>query len=151
MHARRLAEQHVERQIDRGVAKVAVGQAQGLLGGRLTHHRIGGALALADGIEIGQPLGRHRQHIALLRFVTPDLQRAHPRLIVGHLAQFKEAATAAIVDQFRQGVGDTAGAHIVDKADRVGSAQLPAAVDHLLTATLHLRVVALHRGKVEIG
>ncbi|CCJ76360.1 conserved hypothetical protein [Cronobacter muytjensii 530] len=39
----------------------------------------------------------------------------------------------------------------MNKEDRVGLAQLPAAVDDLLTAALHFRVIALYRGEIEIG
>ena len=39
----------------------------------------------------------------------------------------------------------------MDKQNRVLFAQLPAAVDHFLAAALHFRVVALYRGKIQIG
>jgi hypothetical protein len=39
-------------------------------------------------------------------------------------------------DNPEHGVGETAGADVVDKQDRVGVAQLPAAVDHFLTAAV---------------
>ncbi len=39
----------------------------------------------------------------------------------------------------------------MDEADRVALAELPAAVDHFLATSLHFRVVALHRGEVEVG
>ena len=39
----------------------------------------------------------------------------------------------------------------MDEGDRVLLAQLPAAVDHLLAATLHFRVLALYRGKIQVG
>ena len=38
----------------------------------------------------------------------------------------------------------------MDKGDRVFSAQLPATVDHFLTAALHFRVLALYRSEVEV-
>ena len=39
----------------------------------------------------------------------------------------------------------------MDKQNRVRVAKLPAAIDHFLTATLHLRVIALYGSKVEVG
>ncbi len=39
-------------------------------------HREGAALARAERAEALEPLRRHRQHVALLRLVAPDLQRA---------------------------------------------------------------------------
>src|SRR5690606_15467305 len=80
----------------------------------------------------------------------PDFQRAHARLVVGHVAQLEAAAAPGVVDQFREGVGQAAGTHVVDELDRVALAQLPAAVDDLLAATFHLRVFALHRGEVQV-
>ena len=39
----------------------------------------------------------------------------------------------------------------MNKGNRVFIAQLPAAVDHFLTAAFHFRVFTLHRSKVEVG
>ena len=150
MHARRLAQQHVERHVHRLVAEMAVGHGQVRLGNGLADHGKGAALALADSLETLEISGIHGQHIALLGLVAPDFQRRHARLIVGHVAQFEATAPATVVDQLRQGIGDAAGTHVMDKLDRVGIAQLPAAVDHLLAAALHFRVLALHRGKIQI-
>ena len=66
-------------------------------------------------------------------------------------ARAEATAAAAVVDQFRQGVGQAAGTDVMDEADRVALAELPAAVDHFLATSLHFRVVALHRGEVEVG
>ncbi|MCY1501904.1 hypothetical protein D9M68_359910 [compost metagenome] len=151
VHARRLAEQHVERHVHRLVAEVAVGDGQVLLLGGLADHRERAALALADGLEGFEVGGVHRHDIAFLRLVAPDFQRAHARLVVRYRTQLEAAAAAAVVDQFRQGVGDAAGADVVDELDRVVLAHLPAAVDDLLAAALHFRVLALHRGEVEVG
>ena len=151
VHARRLAKQHIERHVHRLVAEVAVADRQVRLGNSFADHREGAALAFADRLEAREVGGVHRQHVALLRLVAPDFQWAHARLVVGHVAQFEATTAAAVVDQLRQGVGDTAGTHVVDELDRVGVTQLPAAVDDLLATPLHFRVLALHRGEVEIG
>ena len=38
----------------------------------------------------------------------------------------------------------------MDKGDGILVIQLPALVNHFLAATLHFRVVTLHRGKIQI-
>src|SRR5690606_31040650 len=68
-----------------------------------------------------------------------------------YVRQVGVAATAAAVHQFREGVGNTAGADVVNKGNRVVSAQLPAAVDHFLTTAFHFRVFALYGGEIQIG
>ena len=120
-------------------------------GGGVTHHRIRRALAGTDGIETGQVFRRNRQYITFLRFVRPDRQRAHARLVVRYIAQFKLATPASVTHQLREGVGNTARAHVVNKSDGVAVAQLPAAVDHFLTAAFHFRVFALYGSKIQIS
>ena len=150
-HFRRFAEQDVQRQVDRLIVKVAVAQAQMLLSGSFADNGIRRALAAAQFVEQRQLLRGDRQNITFLRFVTPDLQRTHPWLIAENIAQLEFTAAAAVAHQLRHSVGETAGANVVDKEDRVGVAQLPAAVDHFLTAALHFRVVTLYGGEIEIG
>ena len=136
-HFRRFAQQHVEAQMQRF--------------GRFANHRVRRAFAAAQLIKQRQLLRRDRQHITFLRFVTPDLQRAHARLIAEDIAQLEFTAASAVADQFRHRVRQTAGADVVDKQNRVGVAQLPAAVDNFLATTFHFRVVALYGGEIEIG
>ena len=63
-----------------------------------------------------------------------------------------EASTAIIgVDQFWQGIGQTASTHIVDGQDRIVVAQRPAGVHHFLTAPLEFWIGALHRSEIEFG
>ena len=54
------------------------------------------------------------------------------------------------MDQLRQGIGQAAGADIVDEEDGAVFTPGAAAVDNLLAAALHLRVGALDGGEVEI-
>ena len=54
------------------------------------------------------------------------------------------AASAAIFNQLRQGIGEAAGADIVNKGNRVVVALLPALIDHFLTAPFDFWVHALH-------
>ena len=65
-------------------------------------------------------------------------------------AQLEAAATAPVIDELGQGVGDAPGADVVDEGDGVLVAESPAAVDDLLTAALHLGVVALHAREIEV-
>ncbi|MNN96633.1 hypothetical protein D3C81_2156600 [compost metagenome] len=76
-----------------------------LLFGGGAYDRIGRALTLAQGLEQGQLVLGDRQHVALLGFVAPDLQRAHARLVAGDGAQVEAAAPIAVVHQLRHGVG----------------------------------------------
>ena len=95
-------------------------------------HRERAALALA---QRGEPLAvsaRMRKHVALLGFVAPDLARRHSAFLGRHPPQIERRARAAAVDELRQRVRQAAGADVVDRQDRIGGAQLPAAVDHLL-------------------
>ncbi len=108
------------------------------------------ALACADRGEFGQARLRHAEYVALLRFVAPQLHRRQRRIVAGHAVQVDDAAYAGVVQQFGNRVGQAAGADVVEPADRVVGAQRHAAVDDLLHAPLHLRVVALHAGEIQV-
>ncbi len=73
LHARRIAEQHVQGQIQRQVALRAIVHAQALLSRGVADHRIGTTLACAIALECRQALTRDAQHVALLRLVAPNL------------------------------------------------------------------------------
>ena len=148
--ARRLAEQHLHRQIDGPTAGVPVGQGEPRRFSRLAHHRERAALASADFPESLQAFRRHRQDETFLGFVAPDLHRRHARIGVGNLAQLEGTAASGAVDQLGKGVGQSAGADVVYRQNRVVFSQMPAAVDDFLAAALHLGVVPLHRGVVEL-
>ena len=119
--------------------------------GGCAHHGKRAALARANAAEGFQIFFENGQHIALLRFVAPNLHRAQTVLFQRHIAQFKHRAAPGIVYQFGKGVGEAARAHVVDRHNRVGRAQLPAAVDHFLRAPLDFGVAALHRVEIQIG
>ncbi len=97
-HLRRLAEQHVHRQVDRGVVEMGVAHDQALLGGGGADHREGRTLTLTDALEQLQLLGRDGEHVTFLRFVAPDLHRRHAGLVVRHCAQFEAPAASGVVD-----------------------------------------------------
>ncbi len=121
------------------------------IGSRRAQYRERAALALAEGAELLEALGRDREHVALLRFVGPDLARAHARLLDVHLAQLEMRAQAGVVGELGHRVRQAARADVVDGDDRVALTELPAGIDHFLAAALDLGVAALHRGEVEVG
>ena len=115
-------------------------------------------LALAQRAEQGQRIGGNGQHIALLALIAPDILGRHAAFLQRHGAQVKPRATAGVVGQLREGVGQTAGAHIVDRQNRIAlargatvQAQRPTLVDDLLCPALDLRVTSLHRIKVQLS
>jgi hypothetical protein len=137
--------------IHRLVAEVIVLHRQLAVAGGGADHGKGAALAFAQGAELVQARRRDGQHVALLGLVAPDLARRHARLFRGHGAQVEGRAAAGAVGQFRHGVGNAAGADVVDRQDGIVIPHLPAAVDDFLGAALDLRVAALHRGEIEVG
>ena len=149
MHLRRLAEQHVHRHVY-GTLAIRHPQYQALLGRGDADRSEGTTLARADRLELGEVFGRHAEHVALLRLVAPQLHRRQRGIVAGNLRQFDHAAHVGIVQQFGNRVRQSAGADVVHESDRVGVAEGDAAVDHFLAAPFHLRVVALHRGEIEI-
>ena len=155
VHLRRLAQQHVHRHVDgeqrRRLVRChrLIGQHQLLRLGRHADHRVRAALAHAHRIEHRQQLGLHREHIALLAFVAPDLLGRQAAFLQRHLAQVEASAPPRPIDQFGERVRDAAGADIVDRQDRVHVTERRAVVDDLLRAPLDLRVAALHRVEIE--
>ena len=150
VHARRLAQQHFQRHVHRVVAEVAIRDSKLRFGSGFTDDGKRAALAFADRLEALEVFRADRQHVTFLGFVRPDFVRGHARLVIGDVAQFETATAVAIVDQFREGVGQTARANVVDEADRVLVTQLPAAVDDFLATTLHFRVFTLYGSKIQI-
>ena len=149
-HARRLAEQHLEGHVDRGVAKLRIAHHKTPVIGQRADHGERTPLARAEGREAIDGLRRHHQHIALLRLVAPERHRRHAGLIVRDGAQVDESAATAVRDGLRHRIGEPARANVVDEEDRVGLALLPAAIDNLLCAALHLGIAALHGREIEV-
>ncbi len=146
-----LAEDDVERHVDRSAAEVRVGDDELSVAGRVAEHREGAALARADCTEFleRRSLG-DAEHVALLRFVAPELERRHARLAARDRAELEARAAPALVHELGERVRETAGPDVVDRGDRVLVAERPARVDDLLAAALHLGVVALDRGEIEV-
>jgi len=150
VHPRGFAEEDFEGEIDRLVVEMRIFEDEVLFLGGFADDGERRALAAAEFGEGVDAIGGDREDVAFLRFVAPDLEGRHARLVVGNLAEVEFAAAAAVVDEFGKGVGETAGADVVDEGDGVFGAERPAAVDDLLAAAFHLGVVALDGGEIEI-
>ena len=160
VHLGRLAQQNIHGHVN-GLRCLGQGGA-GRQRHASTHHqfaRLGGhandgkgaALAFAKGLELRERLGCNGQHIALLALVAPDFARRQARFFEWHGGQVKARAPARVVHQLREGVGEPARAHVVDRQNRIRPAQRGAVVDDFLRAPLNFGVAALHRIKVEFG
>ena len=149
-HLRRLAKHDGEVDVDRSLAELVVADHQLAIVARGAEHGKRAALTLANRAEAVQFGRRQSQYIALLRLVAPDLARRHARVLARDAAQLEMRAALRLVRDLRHGVRQPARADVVDREDRVGGAELPAAIDHLLRTALDLRVAALHRIEVEI-
>ena len=145
----RFAEQDVQRQIDGIVGEQIVAHFQMAVVSRRADHGKRAAFAFADGAEGVQIFFQNRQHITLLRFVAPDLQRVEAVFFQRHFAQLEYRAASGIVDEFGEGVGQAACADVVDGDNRVFVAKLPAAVDDFLRAAFDFRVAALYGVEVQ--
>ena len=143
------AEQDVQWQIDGIVGEQIVAHFQMAVVGCRADYGKRAAFAFADGAEGVQIFFQNRQHITLLRFVTPDLQRVEAVFFQRHFAQLEYRAASGIVDEFGEGVGQAARANVVDGDNRVLVAKLPAAVDHFLRAAFDFGVAALYGVEVQ--
>ncbi len=149
-HARRLAEEHGQLHFDRLVPELPVLDYQASVIGHDADDGCRAALALADRLELSYALGGDGEHEALLGFIAPQLARRHAGLFVGHGAQIDPGTPPGHVDELRQRVRQPACADVVNGEHRIALAELPAAVDDLLGAPLHLGVAPLHRIEVQI-
>ena len=66
------------------------------------------------------------------------------------MVQIKNRAFFRAIDNLRKSIGNTTRADIVNRQNRIGRAELPAVVNHLLRTALNLWIAALHRIKVQI-
>ena len=74
-HFRRLAEQHIERHVDRVIVELSIGDTQMSARCRRAHNRERTALAPGNRAKDGNSIRRDRKHVTLLRFVAPDFAR----------------------------------------------------------------------------
>ena len=149
VRSREIAEQGGHRHGDRRGIESGVVHLQVPVSRRFSDLRPRTALAFAQDGEIGDAVGVDGEDVALLGFVAPDLERRHAGIVAGDGPQLDRCAPSGAVDQLGKRVGQPPGADVVNGANRVGGAELPAPVDDLLAAALHLRVLALHGREVE--
>ena len=149
-HLGRLSEHHRERKVDGTVPEVGVFHDQMPVFAGFSQHGGGTALPCTQGFERRQALRCDGEHVALLGFVAPELQGGHPGLVIGNGAQLQVRAPRTPVHQLRHRIGEAAGPDVVDREDRGLIAEGAALIDHLLAAALHLRVLALDRGEVQV-
>ncbi len=148
VHARRLAEQHVHRHVDRRHG-VGPPDDEVAVRGDLADDGVRRALATADPVEGGESIRRHRKRIAFLRFVAPDLERTHAALLDRNLCQVDMCTAVRLIGEFRQRIGQSTRTHVMDRQHRIAVAQRPAAVDDFLCTTLDLGIAALDGVEVE--
>ena len=153
-HLRRLAEQHVERHVDRRVAERAVvDDAAGRRRWRVPTHRERAALALAQRARTrASALGRDREHVALLRLVAPDLAAATCRARRVGIARSSSARADARRRATSSGSAFDRPPAPTSWIDRIGLrvAERASSGRSLPGAALDLGVAALHRIEVEI-
>ena len=149
-HLRRIPQQHLHRHIHGPVIELSVGNHQPAIIRKGTDYRYRAALAVAESLELVDPVCGDDQHVAFLRLITPDAHRGHARLGIRNVAQLYARSVLAVVHGLRHGIGQTAGTHIVNQEYRVVLAHRPATVDHFLRPPLHLGITALHRGEIEV-
>ena len=149
MHSREIAEQGRHRHGDRRGVESGVVHLQMPVPRRFSDLRPRTALALAQRGELGDAARVDGEDVALLGLVAPDLERRHSGIVAGNGPQLDPSAPSGAVDQFGKCVGQPPGADVVNGENRIVGAELPAPVDDLLAAALHLRVLALHRREIE--
>ena len=143
VHLRRLAEQHVHRHLDRRAAEVRSSHDEIAAPRWLADHGERTALARADTPRTLDVVGRDREHVALLRFVAPDLQRRHAGLVVRNRAQIERPPRPLSLTSLGQRVRQAAGADVVDR-DGSGSPS-PSAQQRSITSWQRRCISALSR------
>src|SRR5690554_1175169 len=150
MHFWRLAKQDRHRQIHWLGIKMLIVNQQVFFVSCFANNGIGTAFALTNGFKTSKVFRLDRQYITLLRLITPDRQWAHARFIVRHIAQFEFATRSTVFYQFREGVGSTTVAPVVDKSDWIGFTLLPTAVNNFVATAFDCGVLALYRREIQI-
>ena len=117
---------------------------------RLTYHREGAAFTRANIGKGGNLIRVDRHHISLLRFIAPNLERAHAFFVTRDITKLEITATAPIFYQFRKGITQPTSTDVMDKRDRIICTSLPTTIDNFLTPSLNLRILALHGSKIQV-
>ena len=147
---RRVAEQHRHRHVHRVAPKQAICYNQLPPRGGAADDRRRAAFAFAEPQKVRQARGVNRGDITLLRLVAPDFHRRQAAVGARNIPKFQTPAEARAVHQFRQRVGEAAGADIVYRQNRIVIAERGALLDDFLAAPLYLGVVALHRREIQL-
>ena len=150
MHARRFAQQHIERHVDRPAAIGGFQHKIAIVADR-ADHRIRAAFTTTQEVEGGKRVGRNREDITLLRLVAPDFGRRQAAGLQGNRVDLEDRAPIGTVDQFGQRIGQPAGSHIVDRQNRIVFAHRAAGIEDLLGTTLHFGIATLDRIEIELG
>ena len=82
------------RSIGLSPSRLVLDQQAAVVGGAGRRRRTGSARAPHSAANVVQPVGRDRQHVALLRLVAPQLERRQPGLVAGDGAQLDDARRA---------------------------------------------------------
>ena len=149
-HARGFAKEDGQGKVDGAVAKERIVQGEVCFFCGFPDDCERTALALAERLEIDQVFLGDGHHIAFLALVAPEFHGGHSAFGARNLAELKARAPVAVVYEFGQRVGQTAGADIVDGDDRIGRTPRPTTVDDLLAASFEFGVLSLNRGEIQI-
>ena len=149
VHAGRLAKEHLHRHVDRRLLALAALHDELSVSADVAQNRVRAALALAEVIKELERGRINGDRIALLGLVAPDFQRAHALFLDRHLLERKPCAVSGNVRQLGHGVRQPARSDVMNGKNRIAVPALPAAVDHFLSAALHLGIAALHGVKVK--
>src|SRR5690606_18324915 len=115
------------------------------------HYCIRAAFAGRQRVEAFEVFGVYAQNITFLRLVRPDFGRRHAAFLEVNLLKIESGAASGIVHDFREGIGQSARADVVDGQNGVILAKLPATVDDSQRAPLDFRVASLDRIEIEFG
>ena len=141
----------MHRHVDDSIAKITVTDHEIAIVGERANYRNRATLSFAKHPEFIDAILADDQYVALLRFVAPDAHRRHARLGIVDLAQLNLGAVAAVINGLGYCVRQTTGTDVMDQQDRIVLAHLPAAIDNLLRAALHLRIATLYRSEIQLG
>ena len=143
VHTRGLTQQDFHRHFDGRRLFFATSHHQRVVFADRTQNSVRATFTLTHGIKRFQAFRSDGDGITFLTFVTPDFERAHTGLFNRHLSQIELGTVTGQVSQFRHGVRQTTGTHVMDSQNRIVFTGCPATVDHFLCATFHFGVAAL--------
>ena len=108
------------------------------------------AFAFTERLEQWQTFRSNRQHITLLRFITPDFFRCQTGFFQRDFTQIENRAAFCVIGDFRECIRQTTCTNVMDRQNRIVVTQLPAGVNHFLRTAFHFRITTLHGIKIQI-